>query len=234
MELHLVGSKPSFSFSKRSLRCRIMIFNICRILTYDVLFKEVQPNYSSGRETIPYCYSWNFDTFFFNDVWVFVTQYTQLCRLIVTLSLNVASSDKEIESWKSAPFVTLAGTTHKLAVTYLGHPHLVNGEVLESKALIFLLKFDEHWFSWYQFNENITSLCSLGIAQKLAWIHQHSHYHWDFSFFYSFLSIHLALFHQFQTFLVFLLLLPLLVVVYQIQPSNVVNVNIISFQITLQ
>ena len=31
-----------------------------------------------------------------------LAQYTQLCRLIVALSLNVASSDKTNESWKSS------------------------------------------------------------------------------------------------------------------------------------
>ena len=54
-----------------------------------------------------------------------LAQYTQLCRLIVPLSLNVASSDR--------------------TVTYLGRPHLVRGQVSEYKTSIFeLAKFDEH------------------------------------------------------------------------------------------
>ena len=32
---------------------------------------------------------------------------------------------------------TCAGTTHKIAVAYLGRPHLVRGQVSDSKASIF-------------------------------------------------------------------------------------------------
>ena len=41
---------------------------------------------------------------------------------------------------------TCAGTTHKIAVVYLGR-----GQVLECKVTIFeLAKFDEHWISRYK------------------------------------------------------------------------------------
>ena len=84
------------------------------------------------------------------------------------------------------------------------------------------VKFDEYWISWHQSRENIVSVTSLGIVQKSARLHQHSRYQWNFSFFHTDLSTHLALFHRLETCLGFLLLLPLLVVVYQIQPSNIV------------
>ena len=58
-----------------------------------------------------------------------LAQYTQLWWLIVPLSLNVASPDQTIESWKSSLRHTCAGTTYKIAVTYLGRPHLVRGHV---------------------------------------------------------------------------------------------------------
>ena len=61
--------------------------------------------------------------------------------------------------------------------------------------------------------------------QKPARLHQHSRYKWNFSFFRTDLSTHLALFHQLKTCLGFLSLLPLLVVVYQIQPPNVVELQ---------
>ena len=48
---------------------------------------------------------------------------------------------------------------------------------------------------------------------------------WNFSFFRTDLSTHLAPFNRFQTYLGFLLFLPLLVVVYQIQSSNVVELQ---------
>ena len=60
-----------------------------------------------------------------------------------------------------------------------------------------------------------------GSCRKPAWLHQHSRYLWNFYFF----RTDLAPFHIFQTCLGFLLLLPLLVVVYQIQPSNVVELQ---------
>ena len=68
-------------------------------------------------------------------------------------------------------------------------------------------------------------MTSLGIVQKPAWLHQHSRYQWNFSFFRTGLSTHLAPFHRFQTCLGFLLLLPLLVAVYQIQAFNVVELK---------
>ena len=40
---------------------------------------------------------------------------------------------------------TCAGITHKIALAYLGRPHLVCGQDLECKASIFeLAKFDEY------------------------------------------------------------------------------------------
>ena len=63
---------------------------------------------------------------------------------------------------------TCAGTTHKIAVAYLGRPHLVRRKVSECKAFIFeLAKFDEHWISRYQFHENIASIFSSKIVQNL-------------------------------------------------------------------
>ena len=44
-------------------------------------------------------------------------------------------------------------------------------------------KFDEHWISQCQSHENIASMTSLGIVQKAAWLHQHSRYQRNFSFF---------------------------------------------------
>ena len=77
-------------------------------------------------------------------------------------------------------------------------------------------------------------MTSLGIVQKPASLHQHSRYEWNFSFFRTDLSTHLAPFYRHQTCLGFLLLLPLLVVVYQIQPTDVVELNIVHFPITLE
>ena len=54
---------------------------------------------------------------------------------------------------------------------------------------------------------------------------QHSRYQWNVSFFLTDFSTHLAQFHRLQTCLGFLLLLPFVVVVYQIQPSNVVELQ---------
>ena len=55
-------------------------------------------------------------------------------------------------SLKNVPFPhTYLETTHKIAVTYLGHPHLVPGQVSECKASFFkLVKLYEHWISRYQ------------------------------------------------------------------------------------
>ena len=52
-------------------------------------------------------------------------------------------------SLENLPFrYTCAGTTHKIALPYLGNPHLVRGQISECKASIFeLAKFDEHWIS---------------------------------------------------------------------------------------
>ena len=49
-------------------------------------------------------------------------------------------------SLENLPFrYTCAGIAHKIAVASLCHPHLVHGQVSESKASIFeLAKFDEH------------------------------------------------------------------------------------------
>ena len=87
------------------------------------------------------------------------------------------------------------------------------------------MQSDEHWISLQQTHENIASITSLGIVQKPAWLHQHSRYQWNFSFFRTGISTHLAPFHQLQTCLRFLVLLPLLLVVYQIQPSNIVELQ---------
>ena len=74
---------------------------------------------------------------------------------------------KQLSLEKSSLRHTCAGTTHKIAVDYLGRPHLVYGEVSECKALIFeLAKLDEHWIYRYQSHEYIASLTSLGIVQK--------------------------------------------------------------------
>ena len=71
----------------------------------------------------------------------------------------------------------------------------------------------------------------LGIVQKPAWLHQHSRYQWNFSFFRTDLSIHLAPFHRLQTCLGFLL-----VVAYgtKFNPPTSLNFNnILHFPITL-
>ena len=68
-------------------------------------------------------------------------------------------------------------------------------------------------------------MTSLGIVQKPSWLHQHCRYQCNFSLLRSDLSTHLAPFHRLQPRLGFLLLLPLLVVVYQIQPFNVVELQ---------
>ena len=56
-------------------------------------------------------------------------------------------------------------------------------------------------------------------------MHQLSRHQWNLSFSRTDLSTHLAPCHRLQTCLGLLLLLPLLVVVYQIQPSNVVELQ---------
>ena len=114
---------------------------------------------------------------------------------------------------------TCAGTTHKIAVANLSHPHLVHGQVSKCKASIFeLAKSDEHWISLYQSHENTASMTSLGIVQKPALSVKLLFLpHRPFT--------HLATFHRLQTCLGFLLLLPLLLVVYQIQPSNVIELQ---------
>ena len=101
------------------------------------------------------------------------------------------------------------------------------GQVTECKSSAFELeKFDEHWISWYQSHENVTSMTSSGIVPKPAWLHQHSRYQWNFSFFRTEISTHLVPFHRLQTCLGFLLLFPFsVVVVYQIQPSNIVELE---------
>ena len=108
---------------------------------------------------------------------------------------------------------TCAGTTHKIVVTYLGHPHWWH------------VQSDEHRISRYKFQENVVSITSLGIVQKPARLLQHSRYQWIFSFFRTDLSTHLAPLHRLQTCLRFLLLLPLVVLVYQIQPANVIELQ---------
>ena len=92
-------------------------------------------------------------------------------------------------------------------------------------SLMVCSKFDEDWIFRYQSHENIVSVTSLGIVQKPTWLHQHSGYQWNFPFFRTGLSTHLAPFQSFQTCLAFLLLLLLLVVVYQIQPSKVIKLQ---------
>ena len=69
------------------------------------------------------------------------------------------------------------------------------------------------------------SMTSLGIVQKPASLYQLSPYQRDFSFFNTDLSTQFTPFHWFQTCLEFLLLLPLLVVVYQIQTLQVVELQ---------
>ena len=64
-----------------------------------------------------------------------------------------------------------------------------------------------------------------GIVQKPAWLHMHFRYQWNFFLFRTYLSTHLAPSHQLQTCLGFLLLLPLLVMVYQIKPFNFVELE---------
>ena len=65
-----------------------------------------------------------------------LAQYTQLCRLIVPLSLNVTSSDRTIIlNLENLSFRhTCAATTHKIAIAYLGRPHLLRAQVSECKA----------------------------------------------------------------------------------------------------
>ena len=109
---------------------------------------------------------------------------------------------------------TCAGTINKIAVSYLGRPHLVRGQASECNVSIFkLAKFVEHRIPRYQSRENIASMTSLGILQKPQWLHQHSRYQWKFSFFRTNCPTELVPFHLLQTCLWFLLLLPLLVVV---------------------
>ena len=96
---------------------------------------------------------------------------------------------------KIFPFVKLVQEplTNKIAVAYLCRPHLVHEQISECKASIFeLAKLDESWFSRYQSHENIASMTSLRIMQNPAWLHQHSRYHWNFSFFCTDLSTHLG------------------------------------------
>ena len=110
-----------------------------------------------------------------------------------------------------SPCMFKMSTTHKMTVAYLGRPHLMRGQVSECRASIFeLAKFDEHCISRYQSHENVASITSLGIVKKRTWLHQHSRYHWNFSFFRTDLSTHLAPFQRLQTCLGFLLPLPLL------------------------
>ena len=133
-------------------------------------------------------------------------------------------------SLENLPFChTCAGTAHKIAVTYLGCPHLMRGQISEHKASIFeLAKFNEHWISRYQSHENIVSMTSLGIVQKPLCLYHHSRYQWNFFFFLTELSAHFAPFHRLKNCPGFLLLIPLLVVVYQIQPSDVVELEQLS------
>ena len=75
-----------------------------------------------------------------------------------------------------------------------------SGQLSECKASIFeLAKLNEHSISRYQSHERIVWTISLGIVKKLAWLHQHSRYQWNFSFFRTDLSTHLAPFHRLQT-----------------------------------
>ena len=101
-------------------------------------------------------------------------------------------------------------------------------KVSECKASIFEpAKFDERWISRYQSHENIASMTSLEIVQKPAWLHHHSRYQWNFSFFLTDHSTHI--FHRsiyfkfvsdsYQCYPCWL------VVVYQIQPSSVVELQ---------
>ena len=68
----------------------------------------------------------------------------------------------------------------------------------EYHSLMACSKFDEHWISRYQSRENIASMTYLGIVQKSAWLHQPSLYQWNFSFFWTEFSTHLAPFHRLQ------------------------------------
>ena len=94
------------------------------------------------------------------------------------MRFNSNKTGLQLTSLGNLPFRhTSAETTHKTAATYLGRPHLVRVQVSESKASILeLVKFDEHWISRYQSQENIASMTSLGIVQKPAGLHQHSRY----------------------------------------------------------
>ena len=78
------------------------------------------------------------------------------------------------------------------------------------------------WISRYQSHEEHCLNDFFGDHVTTCMTSQHFHCQWNFSFFRTDLSRDLAQFHQLQTYLRFLLLLPLLVVVYKIQPSNVV------------
>ena len=90
-------------------------------------------------------------------------------------------------------------------------------------SLMACSKFDEHWISRYQSHEDIASMISLGIVQKPARLRQHSRNSVTSISSFNDLLTHLAPFHRLQTCLGFLLLLPLLKVVHQIQPSNTVE-----------
>ena len=94
---------------------------------------------------------------------------------------------------------TCARITQKFAIAYLGRPHLVRGQVSEYRASIFeLAKFDEHWISRYKSHKNIDSMAFLEIVQKLARLHQHSRYQWNFSIFRTDLFKHIL--HRFIDF----------------------------------
>ena len=140
--------------------------------------------------------------------------YTQLCLLIIMpFSLNVASSDQSIDTWKIS----------FLSHLYSYHSQKCSRLFRSSSFSVWkkFAKFDEHWISRYRSHDKFTSMTSLWIVQKPTLLHQHPRCQWNFSFFHTDLSTHLAPFHWLQTCLRFLLLLPFLVVVYQIQPSNI-------------
>ena len=68
-----------------------------------------------------------------------LAQYTQLCQLIVLLSLNVTYTDKTIKPSKSSLSLYCSEITLKIVVAYLGHSYLVHQQFLECKSSIFFI-----------------------------------------------------------------------------------------------
>ena len=95
---------------------------------------------------------------------VLLAQYTQLCWLIMPLSLNVASS-----SWKSSLHQTCAETFHKITV-FMGCSHLLLGQVWNA-SIFGLAEFSEQFLISILLEHCLTDF--FGDHAK-TWLHQHS------------------------------------------------------------